>query len=53
MHFSKLAALVVVAALSAQGILAVEYVCGSRLQAYCCAFQTIRQPKITPFITDI
>jgi len=53
MHFSKLAALVVVGALSAQGTLAIEYVCDPKQKVYCCMFQTIRQPKITPFITDI
>ena len=57
MHFSKLA-LVVVAALSAQGTVAVEdYHCEWQsgepdLKFYCCAFQMIRQPKITPFITS-
>jgi len=55
MHFSKLA-LVVVAALSAQGTVAFEYHCepeaGLDLRVYCCAFQMIRQPKITPFITS-
>ena len=52
MHFSKLAALVVVGALSAQGTLAVDYDCDPNLKAYCCMFQMIRQPKITPSITD-